>query len=576
VAPSEKFPFFQAMPSRRRSWAYRSISAYDAMQVRAAMLAKYPIDEERIYLVGSSAGGSGAMHLASQFPDQFAAVMPLIAAGNYYPLVNFRNLPVAFHHGDRDWTSAICNARVQQLRMEKLGCPVLLKEYPGAGHRVPGSHEPLVEWLFEQRLNPLPNTITHECEAPSLGRSYWFTIHEFKDPHERASVEAVIEKRTAILRMKNVASFGLASEILEKIDAVEIDGQRYDPQPTFRDVGGTWEHIIEKPRNKRLYESGAAANLYQGEPLLIVYEDEDYLRRAANKLAGYGGSIISPFGGKFPVVAADDLTDEQASSHNLIVLAEHLESPVGGTFLPDLGFSSNLSGAVAGVFHYNQRFPNRLVYVVAPYVEMDDEYDIFANDPQLFLAGSDGFDRISQPDIQVRTFDGRIRVQAQFDKDWSLPSMDAGSSKIPPKFQERAELARVYMDVMLGKSDADFALWWGPEDQGMWGADFNFLAEYDPAVYSRHHFQTQRRMVETTLGRVTGEELREVWTRWGLNEELISEPEIDFDELAADETYALHIPMDLYIKLGQRKKNLREPKPGPLISPREVEPLIFQ
>jgi dienelactone hydrolase len=141
------------------------------MQVIAFMKRNYPIDPNRIYLVGSSAGGSGAMHLASCFPDEFAAVLPLIAAGNNYPLRNFSNLPVAFHHGDRDWTSSICNARVQTQRMQALGCPTILKEYPGAGHGVPGPHEPLMTWLFEQRRNPAPETVRHDCEAPSLGRS---------------------------------------------------------------------------------------------------------------------------------------------------------------------------------------------------------------------------------------------------------------------------------------------------------------------------------------------------------------------------------------------------------------------
>ncbi len=69
VVPSEQFPFFQANPTRTRIWGYRAISTYDAMRVVAVMLKKYPIDPNRVYLTGSSAGGSGAMHLASCFPD---------------------------------------------------------------------------------------------------------------------------------------------------------------------------------------------------------------------------------------------------------------------------------------------------------------------------------------------------------------------------------------------------------------------------------------------------------------------------------------------------------------------------
>ena len=57
---------------------------------------------------------------------------PLVAVGTDYPMVNFRNLPVAQHHGTVDWTSSICNARGQHQRMKAIGCPAELTEYPGA------------------------------------------------------------------------------------------------------------------------------------------------------------------------------------------------------------------------------------------------------------------------------------------------------------------------------------------------------------------------------------------------------------------------------------------------------------
>ena len=47
-------------------------------------------------------------------------------------------------------------------------------------------------WLFDQKRNPVPRAITHDCETPSLGRSYWIRIREFDDPHKRAFVTAKI------------------------------------------------------------------------------------------------------------------------------------------------------------------------------------------------------------------------------------------------------------------------------------------------------------------------------------------------------------------------------------------------
>jgi hypothetical protein len=251
VPPSEKFPHFQVRPSRGTIWGYRTISTYDTMQVIGNMKRNYPIDSNRIYLVGSSAGGSGAMHLASCYPDEFAAVLPLIAADNNYPLLNFSNLPVAFHDGDRDWTSSICNARVQTERMQELGCPTFLKEYSGAGHGISGSHEPLMTWLFKQRRNPAPRTIRHDCEATSLGRSYRLQIDEFDDPHQRASVEAEITAGIAAIQLKNIVAFSLALDLIGDVNTVRIDKSKLSASEHYRFRDGRWQ-IADGPAKPQI------------------------------------------------------------------------------------------------------------------------------------------------------------------------------------------------------------------------------------------------------------------------------------------------------------------------------------
>ncbi len=110
----------------------------------------------------------------------------------------------------------------------------------------------------------------------------------------------------------------------------------------------------------------------------------------------------------------------------------------------------------------------------------------------------------------------------------------------------------------------------------MWGADFNDLDSYNPEFYTEADFWTQHRHYETTLGSVSGADLKIIWNRWGTNQELQSVPEIAFDAIQDDEQYRVHIPMDLYIKLGQRKKNLGNPKAAPRIPAEEVMIEIFR
>lgn len=592
VSPNEKFPHFQVRPSRNRIWGYRTISTFDAMQVIAFMKRNYPIDLDRVYLVGSSAGGSGVMHLASCFPDEFAAVLPLIAAGNNYPLQNFTNLPVAFHHGDRDWTSAICNARVQTQRMQTLGCPTILKEYPGAGHGVPGPHEPLMAWLFEQRRNPAPRIIRHDCETPSLGRSYWLRINEFHDPHQRGTVDASINGSAVTIRPQNIVALSLKLNLLPDVETVRIGASEFLLSEHYRFHDGRWRiaDALEKPQI-RPYDAGGAANLYQGEPLLIVYgtggNHAKQLRAAAQNLAAYGGPIHTTMRLRFPIVADSELTKEQQARCNLVLIGKPEDNSVTKVLSPDLRASIEenelvvadrtplkLDDHVLGLLHPNPKHSDRLIYILAPYAD-DAGLDRFSKTPHLFLAGSDGFDRVSQPDLVVQDLQHRVARHMQFDKEWNWLNLPGADKPVPDRFADRANLAAECLQLMLSKSHADFALWWGPADRGMWGADFNHLLSFDKTSYTLADFRTRHRVCETTLGSVTGAELKVIWKRWGPNQELISVPEISLDALNDDSEYRLHIPMDLYIKLGQRKKNLIDPKPGPSFTAEELIPQIF-
>lgn len=593
ITPDGKYPHIQARPLRNGNWGYRSISTWDAMQVIRFMKENYPVDPNRIYLFGSSAGGSGAMHLASCYPDEFAAVLPFIAAGNSYPLRNFLNLPVAFHHGDRDWVSAICNVRVQVQRMQELDCPATLTEYPGAGHGVPGSHEELVAWLFSQRRNPAPKKIRHDCETPSLGRSYWLRIDEFEDPHQRAFVEAEIAGQQAIVHPRNIVAFSLERDLIDGVRTVRIGETRLPAEDHYRLVDGQWQ-VSSKPASPgvRPYEAGGAANLYQGEPLLIVYgtrgEQTSLLKAAALQLAAFGGPSFAPMRRhRFPVVSDQEVSKDQQARSNLILIGRPEENQLTASLWPRLPLlvednvlrvadraPLELQDQVLGLLHPSPDHPDRMIYILAPFTDAAG-LDRFRRKPQFFLAGSDGFDRISQPDLVVRTLDDRVARQMQFGKNWQWLQPQGAETPLPAQFCNRDRLAMAAMKVMLSRSQADFALWWGPADRGMWGFDFNYLLNFDPASCTMADYRIQHRLSETTLGSVTGAELKDIWRRWGGNGELISYPSITPESLDEDALYRLHIPMDLYIKLGQRQQNLRQPAAGATFTPDELIPLIL-
>ena len=229
-----------------------------------------------------------------------------------------------------------------------------------------------------------------------------------------------------------------------------------------------------------------------------------------------------------------------------------------------------LNDQVLSMLHFHPEHPNRLVYLIAPFTEKGFRL------PQRFLAGSYGFHRIGQPDLIVQNSDYVITREMQFDKNWEWVSQEGDAPKISAGFEDRNELVRAHLRLMLKKSDADFSLWRGPADKGMWGMDFNYLKKYQPEFYSLADYKTQKRVLETTTGGVSGADLKIISDRWISKNEITIFPKLDLNSIDLEKPYRIHIPMDMYIKLAQRKRNLIDPKPSPEISPGDLVSEIFK
>ncbi|MEM8955436.1 MAG: alpha/beta fold hydrolase [Verrucomicrobiota bacterium] len=75
------------------------------------LLEEYPIDPDRIYVLGHSMGGFGTFEALAEHPDRFAAAIP--SAGGLSPWHDpavFKDVPVWAFHGDQDETVPIALA----------------------------------------------------------------------------------------------------------------------------------------------------------------------------------------------------------------------------------------------------------------------------------------------------------------------------------------------------------------------------------------------------------------------------------------------------------------------------------
>ena len=123
--------------------------------------AAYPIDRQRLVLLGFSQGGTLAYDLALREPERFAGIAalsswlpPALVAG-LTPSEAHASLPALLIHGSDDPMIPAALGRESRDALLKLGVPTVFREY-SMGHEIsPEALRQLVEWLEEKVLSPI-------------------------------------------------------------------------------------------------------------------------------------------------------------------------------------------------------------------------------------------------------------------------------------------------------------------------------------------------------------------------------------------------------------------------------------
>lgn len=125
-------------PNRPVSANLRAVSEKDVINVLLLMREQFNIDDERIYIVGHSMGGAGALHLGAKYNGVWAAVAaiaPAIPAEDPQDVQNFWNTPVLFVHGNSDQVVPISRIRRWVRSMQGVGIACEYHEIRAGGHR---------------------------------------------------------------------------------------------------------------------------------------------------------------------------------------------------------------------------------------------------------------------------------------------------------------------------------------------------------------------------------------------------------------------------------------------------------
>ena len=117
------------------------------------LVRNYPIDRDRIYIVGISMGAIAAYDLVCRYPSLFAAAVPICGAVNPERLEAAKNVSFMIFHGEEDDEIPSICSREAYKALHSAGAEVDYVEFAGTGHdcwTLAFNTPTLLPWLFAQ------------------------------------------------------------------------------------------------------------------------------------------------------------------------------------------------------------------------------------------------------------------------------------------------------------------------------------------------------------------------------------------------------------------------------------------
>ena len=244
--------YIVANPFGRGNTMYQNIGENDVLQVLREVKRLYNIDENRVYLTGGSMGGAGTWHIGLSFPDQFAAIAPIMGPTEFafwnYPSTeqlspvrkfilkqrsalsiaeNALNFPMFCNHGVLDDIVPIGQSRKMVKRLNNLGYEIKYVEHPDAAH---GGFKPemdyeIYDWFENLQRNPYPKRVVYKAGSLKHAEAYWVKIDRFIDLLKFSTIDAeIISSNHIKVKTGNIAQFSLtfSNELINIKQPVKI------------------------------------------------------------------------------------------------------------------------------------------------------------------------------------------------------------------------------------------------------------------------------------------------------------------------------------------------------------------
>jgi predicted peptidase len=158
------------------------------------LLAKeFTLDLDRIYISGMSMGGAATWYMINQYPDRFAAAIPVCGWADTAQANIFNKIPIWTFHEVDDPTVPVQNTRdLVKAIQARGGSKLKYTEYPasmGFGHESwkPAAKDPLLHrWLFQQSRLASVTILLNRAKSPVGIAKKPFGIGTFLKPNGTA------------------------------------------------------------------------------------------------------------------------------------------------------------------------------------------------------------------------------------------------------------------------------------------------------------------------------------------------------------------------------------------------------
>lgn len=361
-------PFLVAAPRIRAALGYNPVAEQDVYDLLADLRRRFPVDDDRIYLTGTSSGAGGALRLALTRPDLWAgvvAVCPAIPPGLEDLAGNGSNLPIQIYQGEHDPLVPVQTTRAWQKRFLDAGVNVEYLEYPHVRHNAWDSayaNGRIFDWFAGHSRNHAPGHVHFTTRHYKYGGAYGVTIDRLT-PGALAWIDAVFTSPARItVKTSGVDAFTLRPA--ERLAAaarrplsVSIDGQPLLVKPSaevsFHRVKSAWKpgRSLPPSSGKRagaegpLREAIAARHLYVYGTADNPGAEELHRRRlVAARAAAWSTSLI-PCPVSLPVLADRDVSDDDVAAASLILFGTSETNSLIARFARFLPLRLNASAA---------------------------------------------------------------------------------------------------------------------------------------------------------------------------------------------------------------------------------------